>query len=128
MRGFLGAGLFVLALLPTPGLAQMAPCAVQHGGMSLNVGAMALDACARTIQAAQGIGSWGGRRVQTDGRGGVYLDGRFVGTAVNPSGTVGSLRDRCLHGDTAACNQWGRQSEAASRQMERMYPKGWAGR
>jgi hypothetical protein len=108
--------------------AQVAPCTVLHGGMTLAVGNMTIDACARTIQASQGIGSWGGNRLQTDGRGGIYLNGRFVGTAVNPSGTVGSLRDRCLRGDVAACNQRGAQSEAASRRMEQLYPPGWMAR
>src|SRR5690348_8578771 len=90
-----------------PAAAQAAGCTVRHGSMNLNVGAMTIDACARTIQASQGVGSWGGHLVQTDGRGGVYVDGRFSGVAVNPSGTVGSLRDRCISGDVAACNQWG---------------------
>jgi hypothetical protein len=115
----------VLITFPRLATAQTAPCRVLHGGMNIAVGTMTLDACARTIQASQGLGSWGGQRVNTDGQGGVYVNGQFVGRAMNPSGTYGSLRDRCLRGDVAACDQFGAQSDSYGRQYQQMYPKGW---
>jgi hypothetical protein len=108
--------------------AQVAPCTVLRGTIKLAVGNKTIDACARTIQASQGMGSWGGNQMQIDRRGGVYLNGRFIGVAVNPGGTTGSLRDRCFRGDVTACEQWGVQSEAASRLMRQMYRPGWAER
>jgi len=108
--------------------AQVAPCTVLRSTIKLAVGNMTIDACARMIQASQGTGSWDGNRLQTDGRGGVYLNGRFIGVAVNPSGAARSLRNRCFRGDVAACERWSAQSEAAARLMRQMYRPGWAER
>ena len=55
----------------------------------------------------------------------VYLNGQPVGRAKNLSGTYGNLSDRCKSGDTAACDQFYRQTERAIQQYDRMYPPGW---
>src|SRR5689334_7598152 len=80
----------VLASIPLfEAHAQTAPCRVNGG--SLAVGNMALDACARTIQAGNGVCTWGGHQIQTDEDSKVYVDGQPIGRVQNMSGTYGSL-------------------------------------
>jgi hypothetical protein len=128
LTGILAA--LALTLGATGARAQAAPCYAQYGGQLMFMFNGALDACARTIGAARsgpvGVGTWGGQPVHVDSQANVWVNGQYVGVARNLSGTVGSLSDRCAAGDTRACEQWRRQSEEAARQMERLYPEGWA--
>jgi hypothetical protein len=109
---------------------ETAPCYAQFQGRLLFMFHGTLASCARTIQAAKsghlGYGRWGSAQVQVDASSTVYVNGQSVGVVRNPSGTTGSLSDRCFRGDVQACHQWGRQSEAASRRLQQMYPPGWA--
>jgi hypothetical protein len=84
-----------------------------------------LDMCARTAQAAKGTGTFGGRPIQMDEDSSLTMDGEYQGRVMNPSGTYGSLSQRCNRGDTDACELWGEQSEMNSRRMQQMYPRGW---
>lgn len=110
---------------------QSAPCYVNVAGQLMHVVTGSLESCARTIQATRpgygqvATGQWGSHQVAVDQNSNVYLNGQPVGRARNPSGTYGSLSDRCMSGDSAACNQWQRQTENATEQYERMYPPGW---
>lgn len=110
---------------------QSAPCYVNVNGQFMHVVTGSLESCARTIQATRpgygqmAVGRWGHHRIAVDQNSNVYLDGQPVGRARNPSGTYGSLSDRCASGDVAACNQWRRQTENAIEQYDRMYPRGW---
>lgn len=108
---------------------ETAPCYAGFQGSLMFMFNGTLVSCARTIQAAKsgqvGYGAWGGAQVAIDAASMVYLNGQPVGIARNVNGTTGSLSDRCLRGDVQACNQWARQSEAAGRGMQQMYPQGW---
>ncbi|MBE9169995.1 hypothetical protein IQ238_21550 [Pleurocapsales cyanobacterium LEGE 06147] len=117
--------------------APTAPCYAQFQGQTmLYMFDSPLVNCARTIRAAAtpgaqwGFGTWGNYQVRIDSNGNTYANPgnaqwQYVGVAVNQSGAVGSLSDRCFNGDVQACNQWQRQSENAIEQMDRMYPPGW---
>lgn len=118
--------------------APTAPCYAQFQGQTmLYVFDSPLVNCARTIRGAAtpgaqwGFGTWGNYQVRIDFNGNTYLNPgntqwQYVGVAVNQSGTVGSLSDRCFKGDVQACNQWRRQSENAIEQMNGLYPSGWS--
>jgi hypothetical protein len=129
------AGSAALGTSPASAAASVAPCRVQYGSAGLlYVFNGALDSCARTIRAAGpgsavSYGTWGGYAVAVDSQSRVFLSNggpwTSVGVAVNASGTVGSLSDRCMRGDIAACNQWRSQLQSSIDAMARLYPAGW---
>jgi hypothetical protein len=110
---------------------ESAPCYANVNGQLMHLITGSLESCARTIQATRpgygqmAEGQWGNYQVTVDQNSNVYLDGQLVGRARNLSGTYGSLSDRCMSGDTAACNQWRNQTDNAIQQYQRMYPPGW---
>lgn len=110
---------------------ESAPCYANVNGQLMHLVTGGLESCARTIQATRpgygqvAVGRWGNYEVAVDQNSQVYLNGKLVGRAKNLSGTYGSLSDRCMSGDMAACAQWRSQSEKAIEQYERMYPPGW---
>lgn len=110
---------------------ESAPCYANVNGQLMHVVTVGLESCARTIQAAgprngqMAVGRWGNYEVVVDQNSSVYLNGQPVGRAKNLSGTYGNLSDRCKSGDTAACDQFYRQTERAIQQYDRMYPPGW---
>ncbi|MFN7144246.1 MAG: hypothetical protein ACK4YP_10745 [Myxococcota bacterium] len=127
-----GATLAVLAigLAASPAVhAQVAPCSAVMGGSAIYLLDTDIASCATMIgassQDAVRVGEWGGNLIQVDGQANVWVNGVYAGVLVNPSGTVGSLSDRCFAGDVAACQQYQRQMDAAIEQYEAMYPDDW---
>ena len=118
---------FMLIALSNTYAQERAPCYAMVNGQLMHLVTGSLVSCARTIQATrQGHGQiakgrWGSHEVAVDQNSSVYVDGEAVGRAKNPSGTYGSLSDRCQSGDAAACEQWRRQTENAQRQYESMF-------
>jgi hypothetical protein len=94
--------------------AQVAPCRLPGVGFIAN---NTLEQCARLAQAYQGGGIWGQHRIQM-AFGNLAVDGAPVGRVRNPSGTFGSLTQRCTQGDIGACNQYSRQADNAMRQYD----------
>jgi hypothetical protein len=97
------------------------PCSVPGVGFVAN---NTIAECARIGQAAQGHSVWGGHTLVTQ-NGRVLIDGRAQALVVNPSGTVGSLSQRCARGDQGACGLWAQQSHQNAERMKQMYPQGW---
>ena len=86
-----------------------------------------IDQCARIGQAYKGQSVWGDHQLSM-ANGKLMIDGQPAGMVPNPSGTYGSLQQRCTNGDQQACLQWGQQSQQNSQQYQRMYPPGWNSR
>lgn len=98
-----------------------AQCSVPGVGFIAN---NTIDQCARIGQAYQGRSLWGGHQLSMQ-NGNLMVDGRPAGRVQNPSGTYGSLSQRCHNGDLQACQLWQQQSEQNSQQYQQMYPPGW---
>jgi len=101
-----------------------ASCSVPGVGFIAN---NTVDQCARIGQAYKGQSVWGGHQLSM-AYGKLMIDGQPAGMVANPSGTYGSLSQRCENGDQQACQQWGNQSQQNSQQYQRMYPPGWNSR
>jgi hypothetical protein len=108
---------------------ENAPCYVNVNGQFMHVVTGTLESCARTIQAAGygqvAVGQWGNHEVAVDQNSNIYVDGQPAGRARNPSGTYGSLMQRCQNGDIRACEQFKGQADKSIQQYDRMYPPGW---
>jgi hypothetical protein len=80
--GLLFGGVTSTAVAQEP---QVAPCRVQRGQRgvhednSIALGSMTIGSCARAIQAASGIGTWGLYEVEVDGNGHLRVNGEEVG-------------------------------------------------
>src|SRR4051812_28545040 len=83
----LGVGLLFGGMAPCAGAQepQVAPCRVQRGQRgvhednSVALGSLTMGSCARAIQAASGIGTWGLYEVEVDGNGRLRVNGEEVG-------------------------------------------------
>jgi len=83
----LGVGLLFGGVAPSAAAQepQEAPCRVQRGQRgvpednSIALGSMTMGSCARVIQAASGIGTWGLYEVEVDGNGRLRVNGEEVG-------------------------------------------------
>lgn len=97
--------------------AQTARCSIPGVGY---IATNTLAQCARIAQASPGgRGVWGGHSISM-AYGNLVVDGRPAGRVRNPSGTYGSLTQRCTAGDTQACAQYQRQANRAEQQYEQM--------
>jgi hypothetical protein len=128
VTGLLAIGLTgFISTAPQKANAQSAACYVNVNGTLMHLVTGSLESCARTIQATRpgygqmAVGQWGNHEVAVDQNSTVYVDGQSVGRARNVSGTYGSLSDRCMSGDVAACKQWSRQLDHAINQYNRMF-------